>query len=149
MNTMEPLLKLLRENASYSSAQLAQLLDMEESEVKTRIQALEDESPGGPICLDLPSADFRASAVWSLGILGNPAAVPALRSALKDAYWLVRRSAAEALGQIGDTTAIPTLQKTLKDRATLRLPLLPLPTPMAVHLLNSSLLFMYLCIIYD
>ena len=43
MNTMEPLLKLLRENASYSSAQLAQLLDMEESEVKTRIQALEDD----------------------------------------------------------------------------------------------------------
>ena len=42
-NTMEPLLKLLRENASYSSAQLAQLLDMEESEVKTRIQALEDD----------------------------------------------------------------------------------------------------------
>ena len=40
---MEPLLKLLRENASYSSAQLAQLLDMEESEVKTRIQALEDD----------------------------------------------------------------------------------------------------------
>jgi len=42
-NTMEPLLKFLRENASYSSAQLAQLLDMEESEVKTRIQALEDD----------------------------------------------------------------------------------------------------------
>ena len=40
---MEPLLKLLRENASYSSAQLAQLLGMEESEVKTRIQALEDD----------------------------------------------------------------------------------------------------------
>lgn len=40
---MEPLLKILRENASYSSAQLAQLLDMEESEVKTRIQALEDD----------------------------------------------------------------------------------------------------------
>ena len=40
---MEPLLKLLRENASYSSAQLAQLLDMEESEVKTRIKALEDD----------------------------------------------------------------------------------------------------------
>lgn len=40
---MEPLLKLLRENASYSSAQLAQLLDMEESEVTTRIQALEDD----------------------------------------------------------------------------------------------------------
>ena len=40
---MEPLLKLLRENASYSSAQLAQLLDMDESEVKTRIQALEDD----------------------------------------------------------------------------------------------------------
>jgi DNA-binding Lrp family transcriptional regulator len=40
---MEPLLKLLRENASYSSAQLAQLLDMGESEVKTRIQALEDD----------------------------------------------------------------------------------------------------------
>ena len=40
---MEPLLKLLRENASYSSAQLAQLLDMEESEVKTWIQALEDD----------------------------------------------------------------------------------------------------------
>ena len=40
---MEPLLKLLRENASYSSAQLAQLLDMEESEVKTQIQALEDD----------------------------------------------------------------------------------------------------------
>ena len=40
---MEPLLKLLRENASYSSAQLAQLLDMKESEVKTRIQALEDD----------------------------------------------------------------------------------------------------------
>ena len=40
---MEPLLKLLRENASYSSAQLAQLLDMEESEVKIRIQALEDD----------------------------------------------------------------------------------------------------------
>jgi len=40
---MEPLLKLLSENASYSSAQLAQLLDMEESEVKTRIQALEDD----------------------------------------------------------------------------------------------------------
>ena len=36
-------MKLLRENASYSSAQLAQLLDMEESEVKTRIQALEDD----------------------------------------------------------------------------------------------------------
>ena len=36
-------MKLLRENASYSSAQLAQLLDMEVSEVKTRIQALEDD----------------------------------------------------------------------------------------------------------
>jgi len=40
---MEPLLKLLRENASYSSTQLAQLLGMEESEVKNRIQALEDD----------------------------------------------------------------------------------------------------------
>ena len=40
---MEPLLKLLRENASYSSTQLAQLLGMEESEVKNRIQTLEDD----------------------------------------------------------------------------------------------------------
>lgn len=40
---MEPLLKLLRENASYSSTQLAQLLGMEESEVKNRIQALKDD----------------------------------------------------------------------------------------------------------
>jgi DNA-binding Lrp family transcriptional regulator len=40
---MDPLLKLLRENASYRPDQLARMLQMEEEEVTARIKAYEDD----------------------------------------------------------------------------------------------------------
>lgn len=40
---MDPLLKLLRENASYRPDQLAKMLQMDESEVVARIQAYEED----------------------------------------------------------------------------------------------------------
>jgi len=53
-------------------------------------------------------------AAISLGLIGDPAAIPALFKALKDPHELVRRYACEALGNIG-RPAIPALLLALKD----------------------------------
>ena len=42
----------------------------------------------------------------ALGNAGDPAAIPALRAALRDRHWLVRAHAAWALGRLGDREAL-------------------------------------------
>ncbi len=52
-----------------------------------------------------PEPEVRQMAAFSLGLLRDASAVPALRAALRDASPLVQGRAAEALGAIGDTAS--------------------------------------------
>jgi HEAT repeat protein len=58
---------------------------------------------------------IRARAADALGMLGDPAAVPALLDALKDEVDAVRGHAASALGRIGDRRATDALIAMLGD----------------------------------
>jgi HEAT repeat protein len=65
--------------------------------------------------LGSPLADIRAQAALSLGRIGNPEDVPALREAAGDEAWPVRAQTANALGMIGDLSTIPTLKRLSVD----------------------------------
>src|SRR6185295_18999740 len=52
-------------------------------------------------CLDDPDADIRARAAHGLGLIGDPAAIPHLREAMKDRQWWVRANSGEALRDLG------------------------------------------------
>jgi HEAT repeat protein len=58
---------------------------------------------------------IRLLAVWALGNIGNPKAIPALIQALQDENKQVRLIAAEALGKIGDSRAVSALIPALQD----------------------------------
>ena len=62
-----------------------------------------------------PMPIVRASAAEALGTLGNPAALPALLTALSDENETVRRAAAAALDTLGDPDALPALITALSD----------------------------------
>lgn len=55
----------------------------------------------------------RKAAAWSLGQVGDPAAVPALTESLSD-MWAVEY-VATSLGAFGKATAIPALEMALND----------------------------------
>ncbi len=57
----------------------------------------------------------RDAAVWALGRIADPAAGAAVRSAMGDSRWQVRREAAQALGALGDRGDEPLLRRALED----------------------------------
>ncbi|MCK5219363.1 HEAT repeat domain-containing protein [bacterium] len=57
----------------------------------------------------------RVAAVERLTIIGSPAAIPALRQALRHKYKFTRLGALSALGHIQDKEVIPDIQQMLKD----------------------------------
>lgn len=59
--------------------------------------------------------ELRVDALFSLGLLRNPDAVPCLIAASKDPNPEVRKEAAIALGRIGDKAAIACLEALLPD----------------------------------
>ncbi len=59
----------------------------------------------------------RIAAVERLAMIGSPAAIPALRQALRHDYKFTRLGALSALGYIQDEKVIPDIQQRLKDRA--------------------------------
>ncbi len=58
----------------------------------------------------------RAAAIERLAMIGSPAAIPALRQALRHEYKFTRLGALSALGYIQDEKTIPDIQRMLKDR---------------------------------
>jgi hypothetical protein len=59
----------------------------------------------------------RAAAAEALGLVGDPASVPALRTALEDEWLLVRLNAAAALRRLGDPAGDRTLHETVAGDA--------------------------------
>jgi len=53
----------------------------------------------------------RATLCRMFGAVGDKEAIPVLRSALDDSFWLTQANAARALAQLGDTESIPTLTR--------------------------------------
>lgn len=58
----------------------------------------------------------RMAAVERLAMIGSPAAIPALRRALRHEYKFVRMGALSVLGYIQDEKVIPDIQQMIKDR---------------------------------
>jgi hypothetical protein len=94
---------------------------------KSALNALvEIGSPAVPVlCQALNNKDWsslgpwkenyiRTQIVWTLGAIGDSAALDALIKALKHENWNIRAEAAWALGQIGDITTLPALEEVLK-----------------------------------
>jgi HEAT repeat protein len=91
-----------------------------------------------------PDPETRIYALWSLGAIGDPAALPALREALTDADAGVRKTAAFALGSLGDPAAIASLEPLLADpvpdvRWNAALALARLGSPAGVEVLEQML----------
>ena len=81
--------------------------------VDALIQALDDESDRTPD----GGYPLRRNAARALAKLGNPAAVPALKTCLDCSDYYVREAAAQALGLLGDSSCIDPLTKLL-DRSS-------------------------------
>ncbi|HLJ56669.1 MAG TPA: MFS transporter [Chthonomonadaceae bacterium] len=64
-----------------------------------------------------PSLAVREEAAHALGVIGDPAVVPALITALRDPTTGLAGEAAQALGRIGDRQATPALAAVLADRS--------------------------------
>jgi cyclophilin family peptidyl-prolyl cis-trans isomerase/HEAT repeat protein len=62
-----------------------------------------------PVLAKDPEPEVRQMAGFAMGLIGNRAAVPALRAAFGDSSPLVQGRAAEALGLIGDPSAAPAI----------------------------------------
>ena len=65
-----------------------------------------------------PDKGVRAVAVFSLGKLRDPRAIPTLTGMLEDEAWEVRANAAQALAMIGDRSAAQALRGMLDDEHT-------------------------------
>lgn len=72
------------------------------------IQALERLLVGSELALTVVAA-------WALGRLGDPAAAPALRSALESEYRSIRAHSARALGALGDVSVAEELLVRLRE----------------------------------
>lgn len=59
------------------------------------------------------ATDIRSTAIWALGILKDPSAVPCLIASMKDKNKEVRWRSAKALGEIKAADAVPVLQESL------------------------------------
>lgn len=64
-----------------------------------------------------PELELRIASIRALGVLGHPAAAPAIMIALQDEMWEVRSAACEAAGRIGLIEAAPLLVQALADPA--------------------------------
>jgi len=74
-----------------------------------------DAVPALRKAMDSRSANTRALAARTLGLIGDSAALPSLLAALSDRDPSVRRVAATALGQLGNKAAVGSLKKLLDD----------------------------------
>jgi hypothetical protein len=67
--------------------------------------------------LEDPDSEVRISAIWALGALGDPAAVPAVQRAYGSEDEGVRKVAVFALGALPGDAQLATLRLALEDRA--------------------------------
>lgn len=68
--------------------------------------------------LQAPQAEQRAHAAEVLGLLGEPAAAPALGEALSDEVWEVQFAALSALGQLPDAAAEQAIERMVQSKDT-------------------------------
>jgi len=85
---------------------LSEMLDPQNLAVFERV-AREESEP-----------EVRAVAIFSLGKLRDPSAIPTLTQLLEDKAWEVRANAVQALAMIGDHSVIPTIRGMLDDEHT-------------------------------
>jgi HEAT repeat protein len=64
---------------------------------------------------DVGNDEVRIATVESLGILGNPLALPVLHELAGSPDWRIRAKTVTALGEIGDPSSVSTLVKRLGD----------------------------------
>jgi HEAT repeat protein len=70
--------------------------------------------------LDRNEAEMNIAAVWALGLIGDPRAIPAIRKLLKSKYPILRGRAAIALARLEDRDSVNTLFERFKTDKTVR-----------------------------
>lgn len=114
---------LFRNLAPRQKDRILRIAQEETASFSTRAMALEALASTGDYSLVAPlvslalggGAELKAKTLECLGLIGHPAARPAVAPALRDEHWLVRERAAVAAGLIGLGDLADELKRLLRD----------------------------------